>query len=302
MTGEINLLSDVVEINLCPITMPNGNITWATRQGQLNLGGRLTLRHVLYAPHLSATLIFVSQLLQDIAGFVLFTKKFCVIHDLALKTLIGAGEEHNGVFRYMGTLAVQANHVRSQPTRDLWHARMGHPSSAVLSVLSSVAGFKNNIGVLEKSCGTCHRAKQTRDVFPVSINKVDDCFSLIHCDLWGPYHEQSTSGARYFLIIVDDYSRAVWTILLLEKKDAPQALKTFCAYTDRQFNKKVKIVCSDNGTEFTCLRRYFASQGITHQTSCVETPQQNGRVERKHRNILNIARVLLLQGQLPKRF
>lgn len=302
MTGEINLLSNVVTIPPCPITMPNGNVTWATRQGQLNLGGRLILRHVFYAPHISATLISVSQLLQDIAGFVLFTKDFCVIQDLASKTLIGAGEEHNGIFRYVGALAIQANHVRSHQSRDLWHARMGHPSSAVLSVLSSVVGFKNNIGVLESSCGTCHLAKQTRDVFPVSINKVDDCFSLIHCDLWGPYREQSTSGARYFLTIVDDFSRAVWTILLLEKKEAPQALKTFCAYADRQFNKKIKVVRSDNGPEFMCLRDFFASQGITHQTSCVETPQQNGRVERKHRHILNVARALLLQGQLPKRF
>ena len=302
MTGEINLLSDVVTIAPVPITMPNGSITWATRQGQLNLGGRLILRRVFYAPHLSATLISISQLLQDIAGFILFTKKFCVIQDLASKTLIGAGEEHNGVFKYMGTVSVQANHVEAFQTRDLWHARMGHPSSAVLSVLSSSAGFTKNIGVLESSCGTCHRAKQTRDVFPVSINKVDECFALIHCDLWGPYHEPSTTGARYFLTIVDDFSRAVWTILLLEKKEAPQAFKTFCAYVDRQFNKKIKMVRSDNGSEFITLKGYFASQGILHQTSCVETPQQNARVERKHRHILNVARALLFQGHVPRRF
>jgi hypothetical protein len=68
---------------------------------------------------------------------------------------------------------------------------------------------------------------------------------------------------------------------------------------ERQYNRKVKIVRSDNGTEFTCMKSYFLEQGIIFQTSCTGTPQQNGRVERKHRHILNVARALRFQGNLP---
>ena len=124
----------------------------------------------------------------------------------------------------------------------------------------------------------------------------------MHCDLWGPYREPSTNGSRYFLTIVDDFSRAVWMILLLEKSEAPNALKTFCAFVTRQFQKHIKTIRSDNGPEFLCLRKFFADEGIVHQTSCVETPQQNGRVERKHRHILNVARAFLFQGNLPKKY
>lgn len=56
------------------------------------------------------------------------------------------------------------------------------------------------------------------------------------------------------------------------------------------------------GTEFTCLKSYFATQEILHQTSCVATPQQNGRVERKNRHILNVARALRFQANLPIQF
>ena len=67
----------------------------------------------------------------------------------------------------------------------------------------------------------------------------------------------------------------------------------------RQFNAKVQKICSDNGTEFMCMTSYFREKGILHETSCVGTPQQNGRVERKHRHILNVARALRFQALLP---
>lgn len=62
------------------------------------------------------------------------------------------------------------------------------------------------------------------------------------------------------------------------------------------------MVRSDNGTEFMVLLSYFKKLGIVHQTSCVNTPQQNGRVERKHMHILNVARAILFQANLPVKF
>ncbi|XP_073152089.1 uncharacterized protein [Henckelia pumila] len=70
----------------------------------------------------------------------------------------------------------------------------------------------------------------------------------------------------------------------------------------RQFGNFLKIVYSDNGTEFTCLHDYFVTNGMLHQTSCAGTLQQNGRVERKHCHILNVARALRFQSNLPIEF
>ncbi|XP_013645251.1 uncharacterized protein LOC106349828 [Brassica napus] len=113
---------------------------------------------------------------------------------------------------------------------------------------------------------------------------------------------QASCGAVYFVTIVDDYSRAVWIHLLLEKSEVKIVLPNFCNLVLRQFGHPVRTVRSDNGTEFLCLSKYFAENGIVHHTSCVATPQQNGRVERKHRHILNVARSIMFQANLLIKF
>jgi transposase InsO family protein len=70
---------------------------------------------------------------------------------------------------------------------------------------------------------------------------------------------------------------------------------------ENQFGKNVKVVRSDNGLEFK-ISQFYSSKGIIHQTSCVNTPQQNGVAERKHRHLLNVARALFFQATLPKHF
>lgn len=91
-------------------------------------------------------------------------------------------------------------------------------------------------------CDICYRAKQTREIFSESYNKAIGAFDLIHCDLWGAYRTPSSSGAVYFLTIVDDFFRAVWIYLLLEKREVSNILQKFCALVTRQFDKNVRVV------------------------------------------------------------
>ena len=101
-----------------------------------------------------------------------------------------------------------------------------------------------------------------------------------------------------FLAIVDDHSRFFWIFLMHSKAETQTHLKNFIVMVERQFDIKVKMIRSDNGSEFI-LRQFYDEIGIIHQTSCVETPQQNGIVERKHQHLLNVTRSLLFQSNLP---
>jgi len=121
-------------------------------------------------------------------------------------------------------------------------------------------------------------------------------------DTWGPYKHATNHGFKYFLTIVDDFSRGTWTYLLSSKSNAFTILKSFLTMVERQFDMKVKKIRPDNAFELGSGKthsEFFQSLGIIHQTTCVSTPQQNGIVERKHKHLLETSRALLYQSHLP---
>ena len=110
----------------------------------------------------------------------------------------------------------------------------------------------------------------------------------------GGYRVSAFCGARYFLSIIDDASRGVWVYLMKNKTKASQLIQNFCHMVHTQFNTKVKLLRNNKGNEFSSgpMKQFYTEHGILHQTNYVDTPQQNGHIERKHRHILDVARAL----------
>ncbi|WVZ08327.1 hypothetical protein V8G54_021673 [Vigna mungo] len=127
------------------------------------------------------------------------------------------------------------------------------------------------------------------------------CLAESNDDIWGPLNTVSIHGHKYFLTLVDDFSRFTWVYLLKSKAEVKIVLPNFIHLIENQFDIKLKRLRSDHGKEFF-LTDFFSSKGIFHETSCIESPPQNGIVERKHQHILNVARALLFQSHLPSVF
>ncbi|GJX49146.1 ribonuclease H-like domain-containing protein [Tanacetum coccineum] len=106
---------------------------------------------------------------------------------------------------------VNHSDVTAYVSKTLWHSILGHPADQVFGVsLQKELHVSKQLHV--SPCDICHRAKQTRDHFPFSDHKTSTINDLIQLDLWGPYKVPSGEGFRYFLIVVDDYSRGVWDV------------------------------------------------------------------------------------------
>ncbi|XP_049397189.1 uncharacterized protein LOC125861305 [Solanum stenotomum] len=76
----------------------------------------------------------------------------------------------------------------------------------------------------------------------------------------------------------------------------------FLKYVTNQFAKTVKVIRTNNGTEFvnSVCDTMFKELGIIHQRSCQYTPQQNGVAERKNIHLLEVTRALRLYGSKPR--
>ncbi|EOY05030.1 Cysteine-rich RLK (RECEPTOR-like protein kinase) 8 [Theobroma cacao] len=225
---------------------------------------------------------------------------FLAGQDLSSRRPIRVGRVRDGLY-YLEPIregkALMASNMRHA---DMWHRRLGHLPMNRLSFIGDLSiNVKEN-----KFCDACCRARQHRLPFFASTYESSRIFELIHCDIWGDYKTPSLSGAVYFLTIVNDYSRAIWVYLMKHKSKTRDYLLHFYQWVRTQFNTQVKIVRSDNRMEFkhSDLLTYYNENGIERQTSCTNTPQQNGRVERNHRHLLEVARVLRFQAYLPIKF
>lgn len=150
----------------------------------------------------------------------------------------------------------------------------------------------------------CMKAKQHR--LPFKKSELVLCLSLNYYTwIYGvPYKTPSLNGSSYILTIVDDQSRTTWIYLLPNKQNIPNLIDNFLLYIQNQFECNTKRVRTDNGKEFTSAECHaiFTKNRIDHHLTCPHTPHKNGRVEIKHKHLLQLNRALLFQAKLPNRF
>lgn len=239
---------------------------------------------------------------------VTFHDNKCLLQDLDSHKMIGLGEQFEGLYRLVLDFSafplhnnsfiyhVSTNKNMTIPSSTLWHFKLWHVSHKRLSHMSKL--YPSLSFDHQATCDICHFVRQKKLPFTNSLYVACSKFELLHFDIWGPLSITFVHNHRYFLTILDDYSIFVWIVLLKNKSKVSQHVKNFITLIENQYHITPKIVRSDNGPEFL-LNSFYASKGIFHHKSCVETPQQHVRVKRKYQHILNVGRALLYQSKLP---
>ncbi|GAU26016.1 hypothetical protein TSUD_64040 [Trifolium subterraneum] len=307
-----------------------------------NSNVQLKLNNLLHVPNISKNLLSVSRFARDNNVFFEFHPHFCYVKSQGSKqTLLEGTIGHDGLYKFkpfeitptkanstspqfsntfhlnksdssLSSLNsalnknVQCNNALSNEHSDntfyKWHLRLGHAHNrAVQTVLNWCnIPFSNKDHV--SPCIACAVGKSHRLYAPLSHTTYTKPFEVIHCDLWGPAPFASYYGYNYYITFVDTYTKYTWIYFLNTKADALKAFNQFLTLIQTQFQATIKAVQSDWGGEFRPFTALLNTLGIKHRLTCPHTSHQNGTVERKHRQIVEMGLTLLSQASLPLKF
>ena len=122
---------------------------------------------------------------------------------------------------------------------------------------------------------------------------------FIYTNVWGPTHYTRIDGSRYYLILVDHFTKYMWFYPMDTKSGVSTIFPHFKKLVETRFQTKIKNLYSDNGGEFIALKSFLLVNGIGHYTTAPHTPQQNGVFERHYRHLVKTGFTLLHDTSLP---
>ncbi|KAJ9541604.1 hypothetical protein OSB04_028110 [Centaurea solstitialis] len=279
-------------------------------------GGKLTLEDVYYVDQLRYNLMSVSQVC-DKKIFTLFSETECMI--LSPKFVVDESFVLLRTPRKDNVYCLDLNGMPSEVVNCLFskasmtesslsHRRMGHMNIKTMNLLVKnqlVRGLPPKEFTLDDHCVACLKGKQHKASHKSKkINTISAPLQLWHMDLFGPTNVMSIGKKSYCLVIIDDYSRFTWVFFLRTKDETSGLIKPFVKRVENQVNLRVKVIRSDNGTEFknADLNSFCEEKGIERQFSAPRTPQQNGVAERRNRTLIEAARTMLADSKLPITF
>ena len=123
-------------------------------------------------------------------------------------------------------------------------------------------------------CRGCALRKYTKFPFLTSDNRSTGILDLIHTDVSGRMSHVYLGGYEYYVIFIDNYSRRTW-IYFLKTKGEVFNLKDFKALVKKQTSRKIRVLGSDNGGEYTNggFSDFCAQEGIRRQFTVPYNPQ-----------------------------
>lgn len=193
-------------------------------------GEELVLHDVYFIPHLCNNVISLGQLSEN-GNKVVLMGVFLWVYDGQGRLVVKVKRSANRLYKLIvETIDPVCLLTKAEESTWLWHARFGHVNFLAMKLMTTEK-MAHGLPVFSQPkdvCEGCLMSKQTRRSFPHQTKyHATHALELIHGDLCGPISPETTAGNRYFLLLVDDFTRIMWIYMLKRKDGALGAFKKF---------------------------------------------------------------------------
>ncbi|GBN49452.1 Retrovirus-related Pol polyprotein from transposon TNT 1-94 [Araneus ventricosus] len=269
---------------------------------------KITLKDVFYTPNMRSNLISGARM--DIAGL-----KITWLNNV-MRICHSNNEYFFSAFRQDMLYLVSGyplldSVMYTSVDLNLIHKKLCHVNIPIIKDMcknKSVKGLeKVNIKIDNESCIACNVGKATRTSLKknyVYKRVTKSVLDKVHMDLWGPAPINSLGGSKYFLSIIDDFSRKIDVFTLKSKSEVFSIFKEYLSRVQCELGRKLKSVRTDNGMEFCHkdFETFLRDLGIRIERTSFYTPELNGIAERFNRSSMEAVRTMLQDSGLQPRF
>ena len=310
-----------LEDHIQEITVGNGDITLSKYRGKFRGtiiqqdGGYMdiVLHDVLFVPDLYLNLLSLTKALKH--PHIKLQSDGELITVLFTDLVDENGQQEKMVFdKIYPTGSGQLLGVEIQPCEDYanmvmltealtryedLHEKLGHPNDTVVTKTASHYDIK--VRDKQGKCRFCAMGKQHRLPIPRNVSNLSSTRGeRINIDI-SSVAAASFGGAKFWLLIQDDYTDFIWSYFLKTKAQMANTFMSWLTTIEKETKLTIRKIRCDNSGENRSLQelvRHDHNLSVKFEFTAPYTPQQNGKIERKFATLYGKIRAMLNWARL----
>jgi hypothetical protein len=259
----------------------------------------VTLLDVLLVPDLWVILFSVTNEMENNKSKIICENDIITVHaknseQVHFSKVLPHGDGKILATEFYATTAC-ANPVLKTTYNDLHH-KLGHANKQTVQITAKHYGIKLLTNGTDTVCTDCAFAKiRVKNFGHNDDNQASKFGERIAIDI-SSVKLVSYGGAKFWLLIQDEYTGYLWSFFLSAKSELPDTVISWIKTVQKEHNTTIMNIRCDNAGENLKLQEYSNTEpdvNVNIEFIAPHSPQQNGKIERKFATLWGKVRSML---------
>jgi hypothetical protein len=245
MTSDSDMFLTLRKERYGLVSFRNDDSTKIIGKGIVRIGNKNTKeKNVLLVEDMKHNLLSVSQMC-DQGHKVTFDSQKCEIRKEGSGKLIATTTRTLRNIYVLSEIGNEKCCLGKEDESWIWHRRMGHihfDNLVKVNKREAVREIPHITKPTNTLCKHCKQGKQTKTRFKSKEYSTTRPLEIVHTDIVGPITIKGLKGEKYFMLLVDDYTRMTIVCFLENKLEAFENFKIYKDIVENEMDSKIKCL------------------------------------------------------------